>query len=81
MRWIRLDEPNTSMLLFASFCLYFCTVSYSFHLCVHVMVIAIEGEQFEPEFEAEAEEPLPEIFDQQEFVPEGKSCSTTCSRT
>jgi len=49
MRWIRLDEPNTSMLLFTSFCLCFCTVSYSFHLCVHVMVIAIEGEQFEPE--------------------------------
>ena len=42
------------------------------------MVIAIESEQFEPEvgFEAEAEEPLPEIFDQQEFVLEGKSCFT-----
>ena len=44
--------------------------------CVHVMMFAIEGEQFESGFEAEAEEPLPEIFEQQEFVPEGKSCST-----
>ena len=45
---------------------------------MHVLVIAIEGEQLEPGFgfEAEAEEPLPEIFEQQEFVPEGKSCST-----
>ena len=43
---------------------------------MYVLVIAIEGEQFEPEFGAEAEEPLPEIFEQQEFVPEGKSCST-----
>ena len=40
------------------------------------MMFAIEGEQFEPDFGAEAEEPLPEIFEQQEFVPEGKSCST-----
>ena len=28
-------------------------------LCVHVMMIAIEGEQFESEFGAEAEEPVP----------------------
>ena len=65
--------------VFASVFVLFLIVS----IYVHVMVIAIEGEQFEPEvgFEAEAEEPLPEIFDQQEFVPEGKSCSTTCSHT
>ena len=31
---------------------------------VHVLVIAIEGDQFEGGFEAEAEEPLPEIFEQ-----------------
>ena len=33
--------------------------------CMHVLVIAIEGEQLEPGigFEAEAEEPLPEIFE------------------
>ena len=48
---------------------------------MYVLVIAIEGEQLEPEFGIEAEEPLPEIFEQQEFVPEGKSCSTTCSHT
>ena len=68
------------MLLFTSFCLCF-LLFLIVSLYVHVMVIAIEGEQFEPEFGAEAEEPLPEIFEQQEFVPEGKSCSTTCSRT
>ena len=39
------------------------------------MMISIEGEQFELEFGAEAEEPVPEIFEQQDFVPEGKSCS------
>ena len=39
------------------------------------MMIAIEGEQFKSEFGAEAEEPVPEIFEQQEFVPEDKSCS------
>ena len=44
--------------------------------CVHVLMFAIEGEQLEPEFGFEAEEPVPEIFTQQEFVPEGKSCST-----
>ena len=43
---------------------------------MHVMMFAIEGELFESEFGAEAEEPVPEIFEQQEFVPEGKSCST-----
>ena len=48
---------------------------------MHVLVIAIEGDQFKGGFEAEAEEPLPEIFEQQEFVPEGKSCSIPCSRT
>ena len=44
-------------------------------------MIAKEGDQFEGGFEAEAEEPLPEIFEQQEFVPEGKSYSTPWSRT
>ena len=39
------------------------------------MMFAIEGEQFESEFGAEAEELVPEIFEQQEFVPEGKSWS------
>ena len=44
---------------------------------MHVLVIALEGEQLEPEFGFEAEEPVPEIFEQQEFVSEGKSCSTS----
>ena len=39
---------------------------------MHVMMCALEGEQFEGE--GEAEEPVPEIFEQQDFVPEGKSC-------
>ena len=38
------------------------------------MMIVLEGEQFEGVFGAEAEEPVPEIFEQQDFVPGGKSC-------
>ena len=38
------------------------------------MMCAIEGEQFEGEAEVEAEEPVPEIYEQQNFVPGGKSC-------
>ena len=75
MRWICLDEPNTFVLLFSSFASVYVLYSYSCVLCAYDDV-CLEGDQFEGGFEAEAEEPLPEIFEQREFVPEGKSCST-----
>ena len=47
----------------------YCSYVLYIVLCI-VMMCAIEDRQFE----GEAEEPVPEIFEQQDFVPEGKSC-------
>ena len=68
MRWFHLDEPDTSMPLFLNFASVLCTIFLIVVYCVHVMMIAIEGDKFEGEVEAEDEEPVPEIFEQQDFV-------------